>query len=490
MPVLRLPVRHPTLKPLAALLRGSGRCLLGAALCLSLVAPVHAETHKHHKATHKTAPKKSAPAKKTTRHGSRKPLTGDLQKQAQSAQSDLANVQQRIQSAQQTIKLTEAQRAAKEAELKEAEVQIGGLKKELHATTSEAEQRQQALAELNAEQQQHEADKQRQLGQLQKDVQLSYQRGNDDYFKLLLNQQQPEKLARQLKYYAFIQKARTDRIHELDKTLQELARIETEQKGQLEKLGVLKNTLQQQQTSLAQAQQTREKAIQVLSSQIDTQDEQLKRLLRDQTALQSLMQRLEQQAREEAKREQEREAARKAEQERLAREKEKAAQQQANRKPVETAPQKPAEKPAEKPADEHWSSEPDYVGTPSNGRCALPVSGGIRSQFGAARAGGLRWNGVLIAAASGTPVRAVKAGRVVYADYLRGYGFLIIIDHGHGLMSLYGQNQSLLKTVGDNVNANESVALVGSSGGNSSPGLYFEIRVRGRPSNPVAWCGY
>ena len=138
---------------------------------------------------------------------------------------------------------------------------------------------------------------------------------------------------------------------------------------------------------------------------------------------------------------------------------------------------------------EAWNNTPDY-GSSASAHCRLPVGGALHATFGAPRAGGLRWNGVLIAAASGTPVRAVKAGRVVYADYLRGYGFLIILDHGHGLMSLYGQNQSLLKTAGDSVNANDSIALVGSSGGNASPALYFEVRVKGRPTNPGAWCQY
>ena len=188
-------------------------------------------------------------------------------------------------------------------------------------------------------------------------------------------------------------------------------------------------------------------------------DEKLQRLRRDQQALQAVM-------------------------DRLARE---AAAREASRPHEAPGPRTPAEKPA---AQEGSGSESDYKPMPYHGRCALPVSGGVRSTFGAARAGGLRWNGIVVAAPPGTPVRAIRPGRVAFADYLRGYGFLIIIDHGRGLMSLYGQNQSLQKKAGDEVAGNEVIASVGETGGNEIDGLYFEIRVRGRPTDPAGWCAY
>jgi septal ring factor EnvC (AmiA/AmiB activator) len=120
----------------------------------------------------------------------------------------------------------------------------------------------------------------------------------------------------------------------------------------------------------------------------------------------------------------------------------------------------------------------------------LPTSGGIRAQFGSARGGGLRWNGIVIAAASGAPVKAVKSGKVLYADFLRGYGKLVIVDHGRGFMSLYGYNQSLQVSVGDNVSAGQTLASVGAGTGDTESGLYFETRLRGRPSQPGNWCNY
>jgi septal ring factor EnvC (AmiA/AmiB activator) len=439
-----------------------------------LAAPqAQAAPQKHHHASksssHKAKTKnKTAPRKSTRKRGSR---SSDLQSRAQSAQNDLAAVQNNIRATQQTIKLTQAERSQKESELREAELHIGALNQQMRTTETEVAQRQRSLQALAAQRAQHEADRDRQLVQLRQDVQLSYRRGGDDYFKLLLNQQDPAAVARLLKYYGYIQQARADRIQTLNQTLTELASIETAQKTELDKLGALEAGLQQQHGQLAQAQQSRQKAITVLNAQLESQDEKLRRLLSDQSALQNLMQRLEQQARDAARREQ---------QEREARE------QAAKAQP--TGPTlTPATPPKPAPAEDHWSSAPDYSN--GGGHCAMPVNGAIQSSFGSPRAGGLRWNGVLIGSATGTPVHAVKAGRVVYADYLRGYGFLIILDHGHGLMSLYGQNQTLLKSVGDSVNAGDSIAQVGASGGNSSPGLYFEIRVKGRPSNPSGWCG-
>ena len=123
------------------------------------------------------------------------------------------------------------------------------------------------------------------------------------------------------------------------------------------------------------------------------------------------------------------------------------------------------------------------------GRLPWPVEGPIAKRYGAPRSvGGLRWQGVVIRAGAGEAVHTVSHGRVAFADWLRGYGMLLIVDHGDGFMSLYGHNQSLLKEAGDWVQAGEVVAMVGSSGGRQRDGLYFEIRKDGRPRDPARWC--
>jgi murein hydrolase activator len=121
------------------------------------------------------------------------------------------------------------------------------------------------------------------------------------------------------------------------------------------------------------------------------------------------------------------------------------------------------------------------------GKLAWPVQGRLVARFGEIRAGGLRWDGVMVAAERGAPVKAVAQGRVVYADWLPGLGLLTIVDHGEGYLSLYGHNDRLYKAVGERVSAGESLAAAGDSGGRARPELYFEIRKAGKPVDPRPW---
>jgi septal ring factor EnvC (AmiA/AmiB activator) len=122
------------------------------------------------------------------------------------------------------------------------------------------------------------------------------------------------------------------------------------------------------------------------------------------------------------------------------------------------------------------------------GKLRWPARGRLAQRFGAPRSGGLRWRGVMIEAQEGGEVRAVSQGRIAFSDWMRGFGLLLIIDHGDGYMSLYGHNQTLYKEVGEWVDTGEVVALLGASGGRTESGLYFEMRHKGRPINPVHWC--
>ena len=121
------------------------------------------------------------------------------------------------------------------------------------------------------------------------------------------------------------------------------------------------------------------------------------------------------------------------------------------------------------------------------GTLLKPTQGRMRKLFGKRRQGQVRWKGVLFDGNSGSSVRAVHYGKVLFADWLRGFGLVTVIDHGQGYMSLYGHNQALLTQVGDSVDAGQTIALVGQSGGQSSPNLYFEIRHKGLAINPSEW---
>lgn len=457
------------MKPLPRL-RALPALLLAAACACAPVAVAETTSKKttsSKTSTSKTTatPTKTA-AKKTT--ATKKPAS------VSSARQDLDRVQRQIRASEQRIQLTKEQRAQKEAELRQAETEISELRESVHDVQSDVRAREQKLLALRVERSARQDDRERLLGHIRNDLRLAQRQGGEDHYKLLLNQQDPQAVARLMKYYGYLQQARSGRVEQLNVTLARLDEIEREEQDELARLKTLRNDLEGKQTKLAAAQKTRADVIRVLDARIESEEEKVARLRRDQQSLQELMDRLEKAAREAAER-----AAREREQARLAEEK-RAREAQAAGKPAPA----PAPRPTPLPP-----AQPDFRVTPYSGRCPLPADGGIRARFGAARAGGLRWNGIVIAASEGSPVRAIRPGKVAYADYLRGYGQLIIIDHGRGLMSLYGQNASLARKVGDNVGGNEVIATVGS-GDSEVAGLYFEIRHRGRPSDPAAWCSF
>jgi septal ring factor EnvC (AmiA/AmiB activator) len=118
---------------------------------------------------------------------------------------------------------------------------------------------------------------------------------------------------------------------------------------------------------------------------------------------------------------------------------------------------------------------------------AMPVRGQVQGRFGVDRPDGGVWRGVVLRAPEGTPVKVVAPGTVVYAEWLRGFGNLIIVDHGQQYLTVYAYNQSLLKRVGDSVTGGDTIATVGATGGQVESGLYFEIRHRGAPVDPAQW---
>ena len=122
------------------------------------------------------------------------------------------------------------------------------------------------------------------------------------------------------------------------------------------------------------------------------------------------------------------------------------------------------------------------------GQLPWPTKGPIRHSYNSQRISGkVRWQGMVIGAPSDSPVKSVHHGRVVFSDYLRGHGLLVIVDHGHGILSLYAHNKTLYKNLGEWVNAGEIIAAVGNTGGQAKAGLYFELRYKGNPTNPHRW---
>ena len=285
------------------------------------------------------------------------------------------------------------------------------------------------------------ASQRRDLGQL---LAMRYASGRQSYLRLLLSGQDPNRTARELRYYSYISRAQADSIRALRSNLAGLAQLEREARDKSAELAQLEAQQREARKELLAQQKARRLVLARLATQIRSQRRQIESLQRDEARLSRLVDKLGT-----------------------------TASAPSNGLRNERLPQ------------------PGHEGVPFaslKGKLRLPIRGELMNRFGGPRSGGrLRWKGLFIRGASGEEVHAVAAGRVVFADWMRGFGNLMIIDHGQGYLTIYGDNEALLKQVGDKVAAGDVVATVGNSGGNPDSGLYFEIRYRGKAFDPLSW---
>lgn len=414
---------------------------------------------------------------------------------ALAANQQLGTMQSQIKEQQKTIKLSKQELAKLNTQLKADEQAISAAAAKLNQTRQQLKQNQQTLATLQKDKLALEVQAKHQKQLLAKQAESAFQAGNHDYLKLLLNQQDPAKLSRSLDYYDYLNKARIEAIDALRATRDKLAKNQQATKETETRLQTLLAEQQEHHQTLLASQQSRAKVRNQLQQSVQDDEQKLTKLVKAEKALKARLEELRRKREEQVRRE-------RAERERLAKLK---AEQERQRKLAEqrraeqqrlAAQQNKTVKPAE-PAEEVASSKPDrgsgissaghYSGLKTNGSLRWPVQGPILISYGSPRTAQLKWKGTLIGASEGTQVKAVAPGQVVYADWLDGFGMLLVIDHGKGYMSLYGHNQSLLRQVGQNVEQGEPVALVGDSGGQDRPGLYFEIRYQGEAINPTKW---
>ncbi|MBA2083097.1 murein hydrolase activator EnvC [Aeromonas veronii] len=422
-------------------------------------------------------------------------LSFGASKPALAANQQLGTMQSQIKEQQQTIKLSKQELAKLNAQLKADEQAISAAAAKLNQTRQQLKQNQQTLATLQKDKLALEVQAKHQKQLLAKQAESAFQAGNHDYLKLLLNQQDPAKLSRSLDYYDYLNKARIEAIDALRVTRDKLAKNQQATKETESKLQALLSEQQEHHQTLLASQQSRAKVRNQLQQSVEDDEQKLTQLVKAEKALKARLEELRRKREEQERRE-------RAERERLAKQK---AEQERQRKLAEqrraeqqrlAAQQNKTVKPAE-PVEEVASSKPErgsgissaghYSGLKTNGSLRWPVQGPILISYGSPRTAQLKWKGTLIGASEGTQVKAVAPGQVVYADWLDGFGMLLVIDHGKGYMSLYGHNQSLLRQVGQNVEQGEPVALVGDSGGQDRPGLYFEIRYQGEAINPTKW---
>ncbi|QEY65388.1 murein hydrolase activator EnvC [Metapseudomonas lalkuanensis] len=375
------------------------------------------------------------------------------------------------------LKQLQEEKSGVQADLKKTETEMGNLEQQVKDLQQELKDSEGEIQRLDGEKkklQEARAEQQRLIG-IQ--ARAAYQSGQQEYVKLLLNQQHPEKFARTLTYYDYLSQARLEQLSAFNETLRQLANVEQEITAQQDQLNEQKAALEGRREQLATARKERQQALAKLNQDFSDRDKKLKARQQEQAELGKVLKTI-----EETLARQEREA-RAAEE---ARKRALAEQQRQLREHPAGSPARPANGPM-------VSSAGGNFGGPfakARGQLPWPVDGRVVARFGSARGGDSRakWDGVLIGAAEGSSVRAVHGGRVVFADWLRGAGLLVILDHGNGYLSLYGHNQRLLKSAGDIVKAGESIATVGNSGGQDTPALYFAIRQQGRPTDPAQWC--
>lgn len=371
------------------------------------------------------------------------------------AERKLEKIQKELKSVAAERRAIEDQRGSATRKLRDADEKVGQSNRRLREIEARMAREQASLAQL---QQQRDALNQRMGAQRRELAQLlraAYLQGQDAPLKLLLAQDRVADGSRMLAYYGYLQRDRTRRIAELDAQLRELDELE---QAIVQRRSELDQTREQQRAQLNALQRdrkTRATLVAQLDQRYKDRSTRERELGRDAKGLEQLLKKL-------------RAAAVRAEAQRQA-----AAQRAARASTGEGARRKPAT----------VASAP----TPQVGGLGWPVSGALLAGYGATMPDGRGSDGLLIAASAGTPVKAVADGQVVYAEWMTGYGLLLIVDHGNGYMSLYAHNDALLKDVGDAVKRGDSVSTVGSSGGHGRPALYFELRRNGAPVNPGAW---
>ena len=411
------------------------------------------------------------------------------QKQMDAARQDVVELQKALSKLQE-------EKTGVQKDLRGTETEMGKLEKQVEVLQKELKKTEVELQRLDQEKKKLQAQRVEQQRLIAIQARAAYQSGRQEYLKLLLNQQHPEKFARTLTYYDYMSQARLAQLHTFNETLRQLAAVGKDIDLQQAQLLVQKSTLDDQREELDKVRKERQKVLAKLNQDYKARDQKLQSRQQDQADLAKVLKTIEEtlarQAREaEEARQKALIAAREAEEKRQ-REAQALAERNKTRddgkEEIEEAPRRPV-----KSSGAMVSSAGVSYGGPfaeAKGKLPWPVDGRLLARFGEARGDDARstWDGVMINAAAGSQVHAVHGGRVVFADWLRGSGLLVILDHGNGYLSLYGHNQSLLKQAGDVVKAGEAISTVGNSGGQEATALYFAIRQQGRPSDPAQWC--
>ncbi|HEY3786727.1 MAG TPA: peptidoglycan DD-metalloendopeptidase family protein [Steroidobacteraceae bacterium] len=351
---------------------------------------------------------------------------------ARKTEAQLQAVKSEIDRITREVRQDQVERDRLTRDLRSAEVSVGKAREGLDEVRRSRAQTASRRSALAGDRQARETELAQNRGALAAQLRAAWLIGREEPLKLLLNQKDPERAGRMFVYYSYFGRARAQQIRLIENDVQAIAALD----GQLESEdGRLAELEQQQRSQLADLEAARARRSDVLASltaESNTRTQSLERLKSQQSGLEKLLSEL--------------------------------------RRAVEQLP-----------------VNPNDAFARLRGKLAWPVSGKLLARFGEQRAGGVKWDGILVATDRGAPVRSIYRGRVIYADWLPGLGLLTIVDHGDGYMSLYGHNERLYKAVGERVSAGDTLGTAGDSGGSSRPELYFEIRKAGKPVDPRPW---
>lgn len=407
-------------------------------------------------------------------------------------QKQLDATRQDITELKKVLGQLQEERSGVQKDLRTTETEMGKLEKQVEVLQKELKKSESELQRLDQEKKKLQSARVEQQRLIAIQARAAYQSGRQEYLKLLLNQQNPEKFARTLTYYDYLSQARLEQLRSFNETLRQLAGVEKDIDMQQAQLLVQKSSLDDEKAKLDDVRKERQTALAKLNQDYKARDQKLQSRQQDQADLAKVLKTIEETlARQAREAEEARQKALIAQQEAEKRQREQEALAASRNKKDDT--DEPPRRPVKAPGVMVSSVGQSYGGPfdQAKGKLPWPVDGRLLARFGETRGDDERtkWDGVMISASAGSQVHAVHGGRVVFADWLRGAGLLVILDHGNGYLSLYGHNQSLLKEAGDIVKAGEAISTVGSSGGGQdTPALYFAIRQQGRPSDPAQWC--
>jgi len=347
-------------------------------------------------------------------------------------EADLKAVAGQIEKVRQQVRRDAIERDRLARDLANAEGSVSRTREELDRLRRERGEREQARARLAADKRGFETRLAQSREALAAQLRAAYQIGPREPLRLLMNQRDPALIGRTFAYYGYFGRARAEQMQLIHADITRIDEADGRIAAEDAELRRLEESRRTQLDDLEDARRQRTRVLAELTAESRDREQSLRRLQTQQAALEKLLRDL-------------------------------------NRALQDY------------PVDSN-----DAFGR-LRGQLAWPVAGRLTTRFGDQRAGGVRWNGLLIATERGAPVKAVYQGRVAYADVLPGLGLLLIIDHGNGYLSLYGHNDRLFKSAGSEVRAGETVAAAGDSGGRARPELYFEIRRAGKPVDPAPW---